>query len=175
MGDFSFLRSLNPTALGKRVQKEKSLRGEKPVNLKPVKNDDEDEYSDEAELSETIGETLNASNNDKPGWEAEQPYEQKPRTGDSQWRKKDSTRLPIRSTSGKLLQMATSDSDSDSDSYEAIEESDIESDVDGPQEQSTVEVLIMDGPEAVIDAKETLAKLAEEIVESPEEKVFSLN
>jgi hypothetical protein len=173
VGDFSFLRGLDPTALGKRVQKEKLQRTEKPVNVKVAKEDIEDEYSDEAGLSDAISDALDAEDHGGNDWEVEQSYEQKPRTGDLQWRKKESTKLPVRSTTGRLVQMAASASESESS--DETEESDVESEADEPQKQSIVEDSIKVGPEAVIDAKETLAKLAEEIVESPEEKVFSIN
>jgi hypothetical protein len=176
VGDFSFLKTLDVTELGKRVQKEKVQGEEKPTKTKPAvlrtEEDSEDEYSDEADLSNAVSETLNENGSAERDWDEEQAYEQKPRTGDLQWRKKESTKLPIRSVNGRLLQMDASESESDAS--EKTEESDSDGESESDDENTPVQTAgdeIKSGPEAVVEAKEALARLAEEIVESPEEKV----
>jgi nucleolar complex protein 3 len=101
-------------------------------------------------------------------WNVEQSYEEKPRKGDSQWRKKESTRLPIRKVNGAVHTLEASASESESSDEPE------ESDSDGePEEVVPVadEKPTLTTQEAVIEAKESLAKLAEEIIEQPEEKV----
>ena len=173
VGDFSFLKTLNVTELGKRVQKEKVLREGNPTKVKPAPVravDSDDEHSDEADLSDALSDALNGNGVAERGWDEEQAYEQKPRTGDLQWRKKESTKLPVRSVNGRLLQMDASESESDSSEETEESDSDGESESENTLVQ-TAEDEIKSGPEAVIEAKEALAKLAEEIIESPEEKV----
>lgn len=176
MGDFSFLKKLNVTDLGKRVEKEKVQREEKPAKVKVdgVGDDIEDEYSDEEDLSEALSDALDTNGVVENDWDVEQTYEQKPRAGDSQWRKKESTKLPVRSLNGKLLQVDASGSESGSEEESEESDSDSESDTNETPVQSVVEDEVKAGPEAVIEAKEALARLAEEIIEFPEEKVFSL-
>jgi len=176
VGDFSFLKSLNATELGKKVEKEKVKREERPTKVKvaAVVNDREDEYSDEDDLSDALGDALDGDGFIEPNWNEEQEYEQKPRAGDSQWRKKESTKLPVRSVNGKLRQVDASASESESESDEESEESDSDSESNSNETpvQSVAEDEGKAGPEAVIEAKEALARLAEEIVEAPEEKVL---
>jgi len=175
VGDFSFLKTLDITELGKRVQKEKVLSEGNATKVKPATVravDSEDEYSDEADLSDALSEALNVNGAAERDWDEEQAYEQKPRTGDLQWRKKESTKLPVRSVNGRLLQMDASESELDSS--EDTEESDSDGEIERESENTPVQTAedeIKSGPEAVIEAKEVLARLAEEILESPEEKV----
>lgn len=174
IGDFSFLKKLDVTELAKRVQKEKVQREEKPVKVKSTvhRNDSEDdEYSDEEDLSEALSDVLDSGEVEVRDWEEEQEYEQKPRVGDSQWRKKESTKLPVRTRNGNLLHVDASASESESDEGSEESDSDSETDAKEGQGESIDEDEIKVGPEAVIDAKEALARLAEEIIEAPEEKV----
>lgn len=136
-------------------------------------SDDEDEYSDEAGLDEAVCDALDTPDLPERDWNEEQPYEELPRKGDSQWRKKESTRLPVRTASGKLLQMdPASASGSDSESSDETEVSDSDSEGEAIMErQVTEDTVIKSGPQSIIEAKEALAKLAEEVVESPDEKV----
>jgi hypothetical protein len=170
VGDFSFLRKLNVKELGKQVEKEKIQREERTVKAKAPVSESEDEYSDEEGLSDVLGEALEGKRDAKIDWDEEQAYESKPRTGDSQWRKKESTKLPIRTANGGIKQIDASDSDSDSS--DESEESDSDSEPDESKEQSVVEEPAKMGPEAIIEAKEALAKLADEILELPEERVY---
>lgn len=105
-------------------------------------------------------------------WHEEQAYEEKPRKGGSGWKKKESKLLPL-VANGRTLQRPVSESESESDDESEVSDSSSDSDSD---EEETIEesVSVKTGPEAVIEAKETLAKLAEEIAESPEEKVSNL-
>jgi hypothetical protein len=173
-GDYSFLKSLNATELGKRVQKEKLPRDDK--TLKPSKivadvEESEDEFSDEEDLGDVVGDALDANGAKEHKWDDEQPYEQQPRKGDSQWRKKESTRLPVRTATGKLMELEASASESESS--DESEASDSDSDTVGASEEPVEEVVKV-GKEAVIEAKETLAKLAGEILEEPQERVYPL-
>jgi hypothetical protein len=169
VGDFSFLRKLNVKELGKRVEKEKIQREERTVKAKAPVSESEDDYSDEEALSDVLSEALEGKSDAKIDWDEEQAYESKPRTGDSQWRKKESTKLPVRTANGGIKQIDASDSELDSSEPE---ESDSESEPDEAKEQSVVEEPAKMGPEAVIEAKEALAKLADEILELPEERVY---
>jgi hypothetical protein len=128
----------------------------------------EDEYSDEEGLSHALSDAMEEKNVVKD-WDEEQEYETKPRTGDSQWRKKESTKLPIRTVKGGIQEIDASESESESSDESELSDSDSEEDKD--QEQGVVEEPIKMGPEAVIEAKEALAKLAGEILELPEERV----
>ena len=119
-----------------------------------------------------MSKALNGNGTAQRGWDEEQVYEQKPRTGDLQWRKKEPTRLPVRGANGRLLQIDASESESDSSEEPEEGGSDSESENESKETPiHTVENEIKSGPEAVIEAKEALARLAEEIVQSPEEKV----
>jgi hypothetical protein len=152
------------------VQKEKVQRLEKPTNFKATvpkhQLQGEDEYSDEGDLREILSDALDSDGVREGGWDEEQAYEQRPRSGDSQWRKKESTKLPMRTLNGKLQQIDASESESSDESSE----SDSDSVVDESPLQPVVEANVKTGPEAVIEAREALAKLAEEILESPEER-----
>jgi len=155
------------------VRKEKVQREEKPKKPAAVDAEDsENEYSDEADLSNAVSKALNGNGAAERDWDEEQAYEQKPRTGDLQWRRKESTKLPVRAANGRLLQIDASESESDSS--EEPEESDSDSESESESKDTPVQTAedeIKAGPEVVIEAKEALARLAEEIVESPEEKV----
>jgi hypothetical protein len=126
----------------------------------------EDEYSDEEGLGHALSDALEEKNVVKD-WDEEQEYETKPRTGDSQWRKKESTKLPIRTVKGGIQEIDASESESESSDESEMSDSDSE----GEKEQEQLEEPIKMGPEAVIEAKEALAKLAGEILELPEERV----
>lgn len=172
VGDYSFLGRLDEKELGKRVEKEKIQREEKPKKVRPppVMEEESEEYSDEEELSDVLNDALDANEAEEKDWDEEQAYEQKPRKGDSQWRKKESTKLPVRTVNGGLQQIDASESEDASSETE-------ESDSDGEPEEATQvaeEQPTKTGREAVIEAKEALARLAEEIVELPEEKVILL-
>jgi len=174
VGDFSFLEHLDAIELGKRVHKEKVIREDKPSKVKSDVFKSNDNPIDEDD-SEVLSDALDDNEVDQPIWEEEQIYELKPRTGDSSWRKKESTKLPVRGVNGRLVQIDDGASGSKSGSFDEEEESDSDSDGDddstGAVESSLKEQPVVTGPEAVIEAKEALARLAEEIVESPEEKV----
>lgn len=155
------------------MPREENTTKAKPAVLR-AETDSVDEYSDETDLSDAVSEALNGNGAAEPDWDEEQAYEQKPRTGDLQWRRKESTKLPVRSVNGRLLQMDASESGSDSS--EESEESDSDGESERERENTPVQTAedeIKSGPEAIIEAKEALARLAEEIVESPEEKVVS--
>ena len=160
------------TELGKRVQKEKVPGEGKPTKGQTTRAEGnrDAEYGNEEDLRDALSDALDEYGATERNWDEEQAYEEKPRTGDSQWRKKESTKLPIRGANGKLLQNEASESES----LEEMEESDSddESDTRKSPVQSTEEY-VKGGPETVIEAKETLARLAEEIIESPEEKAHS--
>lgn len=171
VGDYSFLGRLDEKELGKRVEKEKIQREEKPKKVKAPLIEESEEYSDEEELSDVLNHALDTKEVEEKDWDEEQAYEQKPRKGDSQWRKKESTKLPVRTVNGGLQQIDASDSEDASSETE-------ESDSDGEADETTQvaeEQPTKTGPEAVIEAKEALARLAEEIVELPEEKVSCFN
>src|SRR6202044_2927859 len=104
VGDFAFLRKLNVKELGKRVEKEKIQREERPAKVIASVSESEDEYSDEEGLSHALSNALEEKNVVKD-WDEEQEYETKPRTGDSQWRKKESTKLPIRTVKGGIQEI----------------------------------------------------------------------
>jgi hypothetical protein len=159
--------------LGKRVEKEKIQRQERTVKAKTPGSESEDNYSDEEGLSDVLSDALDEKSDIKVDWDEEQAYESKPRTGDSQWRKKESTKLPIRTVNGGIKQIDASDSESESS--DESEESDSDSEPDESKEQSVVEEPVKMGPEAVIEAKEALARLAEEILELPEERVYCIS
>ena len=173
-GDYSFLKTLNATDLGKRVQKEKQRREEPtPKPSKVIRNlEESEEFSDEEDLGHAVSDALDEAGVNQHRWGEEQPYEQQPRKGDAQWRKKESTRLPVRTTTGKLMELEASSSESEpSDESEA---SDSDSDtLEAPEEP--VEEVVKVGKEALIEAKETLAKLAGDILEEPQERVYSLD
>jgi hypothetical protein len=171
VGDFSFLRKLDVKELGKRVEKEKIQREERTVKSKAPVSESEDDYSDEEGLSDVLSDALDEKSAVKVDWDEEQAYESKPRMGDSQWRKKESTKLPIRTANGGIKQIDASDSESDSS--DEAEESDSDSEAEEAKEQAIVEEPVKMGPEAVIEAKEALARLAEEILELPEERVIA--
>jgi hypothetical protein len=169
------LKSLNASQLGKRVQKEKLPRDEKttkPLKILADVHESDDEYSDEEDLSDVVNDALEGNGVEKHKWDQEQPYEQQPRKGDSQWRKKESSRLPVRTATGKLMELEVSASDSESS--DESEESDSDSDTIGAAEEP-VEEIVKVGKEAVIEVKEVLAKLAGEILEEPQEKVLLLS
>lgn len=121
-------------------------------------------------MSDVLGEALDSEEKVDAvrKWDEEQVYEQKPRKGDANWQKKESKRLPL-VTNGRVVNREASESESESD--EESEGSDSSSDTDSDEEKPVEDVPMKSGPEAVIEAKEALAKLAEEIIESPEEKV----
>ena len=126
-------------------------------------------------MSEVLSEALDTDEEPDgiPNWDEEQTYEQKPRKGDSHWQKKESKRLPL-VTNGRIVQReaSISESESDEESEESDSVSDSVSDEGALQEEEVTPVKT--GSEAVIEAKEALAKLAEEITEYPEEKVSNL-
>jgi nucleolar complex protein 3 len=170
------LKSLDASQLGKRITKDKLPRDEKTIKpAKPAKKvlpevheSSHDEYSDEEDLSDVVNDALDADDVEKHQWDQEQSYEQQPRKGDSQWRKKESSRLPVRTVTGKLMELEASESESEVS--DDTEESDSDSDVVDAAEEPVEEIAKV-GKEAVIQVKETLAKLAGEILEEPQEKV----
>ena len=168
------MKSLDASQLGKRITKDKLPRDEKTTKpakkaLPDVHESSHGEYSDEEDLSDVVNDALDGSDvPEKHQWDQEQLYEQQPRKGDSQWRKKESSRLPIRTVTGKLMELEASESESESSNE--TEESDSDSDTIGPAEEP-VEETVKVGKEAVIQVKETLAKLAGEILEEPQENV----
>jgi hypothetical protein len=170
------LTSLDASQLGKRITKDKLPRDEKTKPAKKVlpeaHESSHDEYSDEEDLSDVVNAALDGNDAEKHQWDQEQPYEQQPRKGDSQWRKKESSRLPVRTVTGKLMELESSESESESESESSDETEESDSDIDtiGAAEEP-VEEIVKVGKEAVIQVKETLAKLAGEILEEPQEKV----
>jgi len=155
------------------MTKDKLPRDEKttkPVKkvLPDVHESSHDEYSDEEDLSDVVKDALDGNDVEKHQWDQEQSYEQQPRKGDSQWRKKESSRLPVRTVTGKLRELEASESESELS--DETEESDSDSDIVEVAEEP-VEENVKVGKEAVIQVKETLAKLAGEILEEPQEKV----
>lgn len=172
IGDYSFLQRLDEKELGKRVQKERLRPEERPAKIPTTVHEaGEEKYSDEGDMSDVLNEALASEEeaNAIRKWDEEQVYEQKPRKGDANWQKKESKRLPL-VTNGRVMNREASESESESD--EETEGSDSSSDTDSDEEKPTEDVVpIKSGPEAVIEAKEALAKLAEEVIESPEEKV----
>ena len=172
-GDYSFLKNLDASEIGKRIQKEKQPSEERtknPSKILPSIEESHDEYSNEEDLGDIVGDALDINGSQKHKWEQEQPYERQPRKGDSQWRRKDSTRLPVRTVTGKLMELEASGSDSESS--EESEESDADSESVAVAEEPVAEIVKV-GKEAVIEAKEALAKLAGEILEEPQERVCS--
>jgi hypothetical protein len=153
------LQRIDQKELGKQVTKEKIQRDD--VSLPAREASD---FSDNEDMTEVIEEALS---NGIRNWDEEQEYEEKPRTGDSQWKKKESTRLPLR-VNGNIVDVEASESDGESS--DETEESDSDSDEEEKKEPRA-DVMPTSGPEAVIEAKEVLARLAEEITESPEERV----
>ena len=177
LGDYAFLQYLNPKQLGKRVEKSITRLMEPAARAKPAPKieTDDDDMSDEDELSDAINHALDNSQDGEGKWgDEEQCYELEPRKGSSEWRKKESTRLPVRTSNGKLRQAEEPSSSGESESESELEESDSDDEmvVKEVQEGSLPAEVPKGGPEAIIEAKEALAKLAEEIAESPEEKVI---
>jgi hypothetical protein len=178
LGDYAFLQHLNAKQLGKQVVKLTNQSKEQSVKPKATANLDSDNLSDEDGLSHAVSHALDNSGSVEGKWEdEEQTYELEPRKGGSEWRKQESTRLPIRTSKGKLLPAEDSSSrsglESESDSEVEESDSDDEVNVEEVQDDSGTEEPPNDGPEVVIGAKEALAKVAEEIAEAPEEKVLS--
>lgn len=101
--------------------------------------------------------------------EAEE-YEAKPRTGE--W-KKESKRLPLRDTTGSKFTKDSEVSESEESDEHESELDDYESASSEVEETEKEETL--DSAEVVIEAKEALARIAQEILESPEENVFALS
>jgi hypothetical protein len=172
-GDYTFLKSLDASQLGKRITKDKLPRDEKTTKpakkiLPDVHESTHDEYSDEEDLSDVVNDALDGNDVEKHQWDQEQTYEQRPRKGDSQWRKKESSRLPVRTVTGKLRELEASESESESS--DETDETDSDGDIVEVAEEP-VEENVKVGKEAVIQVKETLAKLAGEILEEPQEKV----
>lgn len=169
VGDFSFLKNLDQKALGRRVEKEKAPQQER--RKQPLVTKSEDEYSDDGSLEEDLDGAINGNHYAERNWDEEQEYEQTSRLGDSVWRRKESTKLPVRSARGEILPPGESESESEpeSESSSDSEESDSEK-VKVPREAQAPETLVMKGM-GTTEAKEALAKLAEELLESPEEKV----
>lgn len=128
----------------------------------------EDEYSDDGSLEEDLDTVIEGNNDAQRNWDVEQEYEQKSRSGDSIWRRKESTKLPVRSAKGDILPAGASESEPESSSE--LEESDSEEE----KPMATIEETpgpLGKAPLSTMEAKEALAKLAEELLESPEEKV----
>jgi hypothetical protein len=168
------LKSLDPSQLGKRITKDKLPHDEKTTKpaktvLPDVHESSHNEYSDEEDLSDIVNDAVEGNDVEKHQWDHEQPYEQQPQKGDSQWRKKETSRLPIRTVTGKLMELEASESESESS--DESEENDSDSDTIGVTEEP-VEENIKVRKEAVIQVKETLAKLAGAILEEPQEKVL---
>jgi nucleolar complex protein 3 len=167
------LKSLDASRLGKRITKDKLPRNAKTTKpakkvLPDVHESSHDEYSDEEDLSDVVNDALDGNDVEKHQWDQEQTYEQQPRKGDPQWRKRESSRLPVRTVTGKLRELEASESESESS--DETDENDSDSDiVEVPEEP--VEENVKIGKEAVIQVKETLAKLAGEILQEPQEKV----
>jgi len=177
LGDYAFLKHLNATQLGRRIEKQQTSRpSERPLKPKPVPEleCDDEALSDEDGFSDVVGTALDHLEGENENWDDEQSYELKPRTGGLEWRKRESTRLPVRTARGNLMEVPASSSESESESEtEESDSDDDEGNVEEKQEQVSQENPT-DGPEAIIEAKEALARLADEITESPEEKVIYL-
>ena len=174
LGDYAFLEHLNATQLGKRIEKQTNRPRERALKPKlvPEAESDDEPFSDEDGFGDGISNALDSLEGANENWDDEQSYELKPRMGGPEWRKKESTRLPVRTASGNLLQAVASSSESESEiETEKSDSDDGEGDLEEKQEQVAQEDL-NDGPEAIMEAKEVLARLAEEITESPEEKVI---
>jgi hypothetical protein len=161
VGDFSFLHSLDPNELGKRIEKDR--KSEKPKSTTKPIPEDEDEYSDNQELNDLLSDAFESNE--------EETYERKPRQGDAQWQEKpEPKRLALRMRSGKVAEGEEASSEEESG-----ESSESESDSETLQEDSPPKpVEETKGPETLVEAKEVIAKLAEEIMETPDEKVSSL-
>jgi hypothetical protein len=174
LGDYAFLQHLNANQLGKRVGKPTNRPKEQSVKPKAAANVESDDLSDEDGLSDAVSDALDNSEDGQGKWEdEEQTYELEPRKGGSEWRKKESTRLPVRTSNGKLLPAEDSSSGSESESESEVEESDSDGEVNVEEVQDGApEEAPRDSPEALIGAKEALARVAEEIAESPEEKAL---
>ena len=171
VGDYSFLKRLDEKELGKRVEKEKIQHDEMPEKAKFIATPvSDEELSDEEGLGDALSDALEEENINERDWDEEQEYEQKPRKGDSLWRKKESTRLPVRTTGGGLKELEASASESESS--DESEASDSDSDLDASEQAIQPEEIPKTEREAVIEAKEALARLADEIAEAPEEKVL---
>jgi hypothetical protein len=155
--------------LTRRVEKEKGSQVQRPQK-QPLVTTSGDEYSDDDSLEENLNTVMDEDGPDERNWNEEQEYEQKVRQGDSIWRRKESTRLPVRSAQGSLLPVGQESSSESSDESE-------ESDSEG---EETTKDEVAETPAStksltLIEAKESLAKLAEELVEAPEEKVYILS
>ena len=152
----------------RRVEKEKGSQIPKS-RKQPLAATSEDEYSDDDSLEENLDNVMDEDEPAERNWNEEQAYEQKVRQGDSIWRRKESTKLPVRSAQGSLL---LAGEESSSESGGESEESDSE------EEEGTTIEQVTDTPTTttnltLTEAKESLAKLAEELLESPEENVYS--
>lgn len=152
----------------RRVEKEKGSQVEKSWK-QPLATTNRDDYSDEDSLEENLDNVMDEDGPTERNWNEEQAYEQKIRQGDSIWRRKESTKLPVRSAQGSLLPAGE---ESSSESSSESEESDSEEEEGTTKEQAT-ETPASTKTLTLTEAKESLAKLAEELLESPEENVYS--
>ena len=169
MGDFSFLTHLDQKALSRRVEKEKVPQPERRIKQVVTTTKSDDEYSDDASLEEGLDTAIDGENGFvERNWNEEQEYELKTRSGDSIWRRKESTKLPVRSARGDILPLGASESESES--LGDSEESDSEEE-EVPTKEDVTESSVVTKGLSTTEAKEALAKLAEELLESPEEKV----
>lgn len=159
---------MDQKALTRRVEKKKNPLPQPERKKQPLASTSEDEYSDDGSLEEDLDTVIEENNDARRNWDVEQEYEQKSRSGDSIWRRKESTKLPVRSAKGDILPAGASESESESSSE--LEESDSE---EGKPMETIEETSGPLGkvPLSTTEAKEALAKLAEELLESPEEKV----
>ena len=105
--------------------------------------------------------TLDDFSNRAAGWNLEQNYEQRPRK--QKKKEKENTRLPIKTSEGRLEQLKFPDVTHDDVSWHSSEEGSIE---DSGNVQEEAEIPIR---QQILSAKEELARLATSINEDPEE------
>lgn len=104
-------------------------------------------------------------------WDLEQAYERRARKRDS---KKDSNKLPIKTQEGWVQSKLADEPPQSEDEEEAIEQQP-EADDEGSEVQEGVEDdSHIDVRQLIFEAKEELAKLAEQINEDPEENIAVL-
>ncbi|BFZ60399.1 hypothetical protein YB2330_001435 [Saitoella coloradoensis] len=150
--------TVDANAIAKKAPKPKY---ERDASQKPKQKRKAVDMSDDEE-------DWNESDEDQRDWEEEQDYELRPRVMKTV---QESTRLPIKTKEGRLIKIAApmptkEESESEEEKEEATSEP--ESVVEAkPEKKLTLK-------QRVLAAKEELAKLANDLIEDPEENIFNL-
>ena len=119
---------------------------------------------------------------DDDDWEEEQDYEKMGRSLYKKKEQKESTRLPIRTTDGRIVQVPEpvlegkkeqkEDEEDEDEGMGGMDDEDAEEDEDEEAEEISEPVAPPKSEaELIVESKEELAKLASAIIEDPEENV----